>query len=65
MMRQLILFSVDVTEAYDQMNLSKVYSLVKDFCKEVQKEYLPFARERLYSCDVTDPKYLSTQHVYY
>jgi len=52
MMRQLILFSVDVTEAYDQMNLSKVYSLVKDFCKEVQKEYLPFARERLYSCDV-------------
>jgi len=49
MMCKLLNFAAKVTEAYDGLDLAKVYSVTKDFVVETSKFYLEFSRERIYN----------------
>jgi isoleucyl-tRNA synthetase len=49
MMRHLLLFSVDLTEAYEKYDLAEVSRLIHDFTNLTTDLYLDFSRKRLSS----------------
>ena len=62
MMRDLLKFSLDITEAYDTLDLKTAYNLIKQLQTQIHSEYLPFARQRQ-SLDPTSDVYKSTHQV--
>ena len=59
MVRDLIKFGLELTEAYDRFDLKEAYTLTKSLSVNVQQKYLPFARLRLTKAK-TSNEYKST-----
>jgi isoleucyl-tRNA synthetase len=48
MMAKILKFGVQVTEAYERLDLKQVYSLIQDFTQaEISTFYLEFSKSRL------------------
>ena len=60
MMCKLLSFAAQVTEAYDNFDLAKVYSITQQFVVETSKFYLEFSRERIYSSPKDSVPYRSS-----
>lgn len=64
MMCKLLSFSAKVTEAYDSIDLAKVYEITQRFVEETSKFYLEFSRERIYHSAKDSVPYRSSIQVY-
>jgi isoleucyl-tRNA synthetase len=64
MMCKLLSYSAKVTEAYDGMDLAKVYKLTQQFVEDTSNFYLEFSRERIYNSDKASRSYRSSIKVY-
>ncbi len=47
MMRHLLLFSINLTEAYDKFDLAEVSKIIKEFCALVDELYMDFSSKRM------------------
>jgi len=47
MMRHLLLFSINLTDAYDKFDLAEVSKIIREFCALVDELYMDFGSKRM------------------